>query len=184
MKKEKHKDVKKENETPQKNEANTESQASASCDEADKAQKFEAELAELKNQNLRLAADFDNYRKRTEKEKEDIIKYAAERVLVNILPVIDNFERAIKSFNDNKDVNSIINGIELTYKQLMEAFTKIGLTPIETVGQKFNPEFHEAVQRTVSDDYEDETVVEEYQKGYALNGRVIRHSMVIVSVKN
>ena len=145
---------------------------------------LEKELNEKNNQLLRLAADFENYRNRENKEKENLINFAGETVIRSLLPVIDNFERAINSMKDTQDVKSVVTGIELIYKQFIDSLTKIGVSYIETVGKQFDPEFHEAVQRTSSDQQPDQTVIAEYQKGYLLNGRVIRHAMVNVVVND
>ena len=128
----------------------------------------------------RLKAEFDNYRKRTQKEKEEIFKYAAERIIVSLLPVIDNFERAIDSIDKNKDFESLSQGINMIYRQLCKILEDEGLKAIEALGQQFDPNLHEAIMREESDQGEN-IVLEEFQKGYFLKDKVIRFSKVKVS---
>lgn len=129
----------------------------------------------------RLQADFDNYRKRTQKEKEDIYKYASERVVESMLPVLDNFERAVTSSQTNQDFDSFAQGVEMIWRQMQNLLSQEGLTPIEAVGQPFDPTLHEAVLQVESEEYPDNTVVEELQKGYYLKDKILRPSMVKVS---
>lgn len=143
-------------------------------------QDFDNKDSQLK----RLAADFDNFRRRQNQEKEDLAKYAYEKLFVDILPVLDNFERALNLSKDAKDISSIISGIEMIQKQLLDIMSRNGLEIIKALGNPFDPNFHEAVQQIVDDEKESETVINELQKGYLLNGRVIRPSMVVVSKKS
>lgn len=149
---------------------------------------LEAELIQVKAkaeehyvQLLRLQADFDNYRKRTQKEKAEIIKYASERVVGDLLPVLDNFERAISAAQIKPDFSAFSQGVELIFRQLQSALDKEGLKAIDAVGQPFDPNLHDAVQRVESEDHSENTVVDELQKGYYLNEKVLRPSMVKVS---
>lgn len=149
---------------------------------------LEAELKQSKEQAdeyyerlQRLQAEFDNFRKRTQKEKEETVKYAAERVVEAMLPVIDNFERAVFSSQSNQDFKSFSQGVEMILKQMQNALVREGLTPIEAVGQPFDPKLHDAVMQVDSTDYPENTVVEELQKGYYLKEKVLRPSMVKVS---
>jgi len=149
---------------------------------------LEAELAQAKakvdehyDHLLRLQAEFDNYRKRTQKEKTDIIKYASERLVVELLPVLDNFERAASSAQLNPDFNAFSQGVEMIFRQLQTALNKEGLKVIEATGQPFDPNLHDAVLRVESDEHPENTVVEELQKGYYLKEKVLRPSMVKVS---
>jgi molecular chaperone GrpE len=149
---------------------------------------LEAELKQSKDQAnehfshlQRLQADFDNYRKRTQKEKEETVKYAAERIVEAMLPILDNFERAVNSSKTNKDFNAFSQGVEMIFKQMQNTLTKEGLTPMEAVGQPFDPNLHDAVLQVESDEYPENTVVEELQKGYYLKEKVLRPSMVKVS---
>ncbi|HBV88131.1 nucleotide exchange factor GrpE [Desulfosporosinus sp.] len=149
---------------------------------------LEAELTQAKakadehyNHVLRLQAEFDNYRKRTQKEKTEIIKHSTERLVAELLPVLDNFERAASSAQSNPDFNAFSQGVDMIYRQLQTALGKEGLKPIEAVGQPFDPNLHDAVLRVESDDHSENTVVEELQKGYYLKEKVLRPSMVKVS---
>lgn len=149
---------------------------------------LEAELKQSKEQAdeyyerlQRLQAEFDNYRKRTQKEKEETVKYAAERVVEAMLPVLDNFERAVSASQSNQDFKAFSQGVEMILKQMQNALTREGLTSIEAVGQPFDPKLHEAVMQVDSTDYPENTVVEELQKGYYLKEKVLRPSMVKVS---
>lgn len=149
---------------------------------------LEAELKQSKvqaeeyySQLQRLQAEFDNYRKRTQKEKEETVKYAAERVIVALLPILDNFERAVNSAKANQDFNAFSQGVEMILKQMQTALAKEGLTAIEAVGQPFDPNLHDAVLQVDSEDHPENTVVEELQKGYYLKEKVLRPSMVKVS---
>lgn len=154
----------------------------------EKVVKLEGDLESAKTQVadyyarlLRLQAEFDNYRKRTIKEKEDISKYAAERLVCAILPVLDNFERAIDSAQTSQDVAAYAQGVEMIYRQLHDVLAKEGLAAIEALGQAFDPNIHEAILAVESVEYSENTVVEEVQKGYYLKDRVLRPSMVKVS---
>ncbi|KGP75183.1 protein grpE [Desulfosporosinus sp. Tol-M] len=130
----------------------------------------------------RLQAEFDNYRKRTQKEKTEIIKYASERLVGELLPVLDNFDRAISAAKVNPDFTSFSQGVEMILRQLQTVLDKEGLKVIDAVGQPFDPNIHEAVLRVASEDeHPENTVVEELQKGYYLKEKVIRPSMVKVS---
>lgn len=129
----------------------------------------------------RLAADFDNYRRRQDIEKEDLLKYGSEKTILELLPVLDNFERAIESSKNTTDVGSIISGIEMIQKQFTESLKRQGVEIIEAIDKPFDPNFHEAVQQMVNNDKPDQTVIHEIRKGYSLNGRIIRPSMVVVS---
>lgn len=135
------------------------------------------EVEEVKNSLLRLQADFTNYKNRVEKEKIDTIKYASEKLMMEILPVIDNFERALASMDDD---NSYYEGVELIYKQILDVLKNNGLTEIIAEGEKFDPSIHHAVVMEDCEDEESETVKEVLQKGYMLNEKVIRPCMVKV----
>ncbi|MED4603651.1 nucleotide exchange factor GrpE [Paenibacillus validus] len=130
---------------------------------------------------LRAQADFDNYRRRTQKEKEDFAKYASLKVIEQLLPVIDNFDRALAASKDNKDYDALAKGIDMTFRQLTQILATEGLTAMETVGTPFNPEYHQAIMQVESDEYEEGIVVEEVQKGYMLKDKVLRPAMVKVS---
>lgn len=140
-----------------------------------------SQLDAKENQLKRLAADFENFRRRQVQEREDLFKYGQKDFILSLLPVVDNFERAIAASKDAKDVTSVIEGIEKIQKQLIDAMQKNGVELIEALDKPFDPNFHEAVQQMVNDEKPDQTVINELQKGYTLSGRVIRPSMVVVS---
>lgn len=145
------------------------------------------ETLELKDQELtetvsrlqRLQADFDNFRRRSKTEKEEFGKYANEKLVASLLPIIDNFERAIDS--NEGEGNSFKTGVEMIFKQFMESLAKEGLKSIDAVGNEFDPNMHEAVMTVESDDHDANVVVEELQKGYLFKEKVIRPSMVKVA---
>jgi molecular chaperone GrpE len=149
---------------------------------------LEAELKQSKEQAedyygrlQRLQAEFDNFRKRSQREKEDTLKYASERIIEAMLPVLDNFERAVASSQSSQDFKAFSQGVEMILKQMKSGLEKEGLTPIEAVGQPFDPKLHDAVLQVDSEDYPENTVVEELQIGYYLKDKVLRPSMVKVS---
>ncbi|MFD2612714.1 nucleotide exchange factor GrpE [Paenibacillus gansuensis] len=139
-------------------------------------------LAEENNQRyLRTQADLENFRRRTRQEKEELAKYASAKLLEQLVPVLDNFERALAASKDNRDYDSFAKGVDMIFRQFEQVLTNEGLAPIESVGQPFNPEFHQAIMQVESDEYEEGTVVEEVQKGYTLKDKVLRPAMVKVS---
>ena len=140
--------------------------------------KYEAELAEKENRYLRLQADFENFRRRTRQEKEELAAVVTQNLLKDLLPFLDNFERARAA--ENSDAESLRAGVEMMYNQLVEALKKEGLEYIETKDKPFDPNFHQAVMRVEDSDKEDGAIVAELQKGYMVKGRVIRPSMVQV----
>lgn len=130
----------------------------------------------------RATAEFDNYKKRTAKEKEALYSEAVSDVISALLPVVDNFERALNASNsENSNQSSLKEGIELVYKQLKDVMKSMGIEEIKCVGEGFNPEFHNAVMHIEDDSCGENVVVEEFQKGYILKDKVIRHSMVKVA---
>ena len=136
--------------------------------------------AELKDLLLRTQANFENYRKQTEKRIEDISQMASRSILLEIIPVIDNFNLALQSADTNSNHEDFLKGVELIYSQLFEVLDNNGVSTIETKNQIFNPHFHEALMKADSDEPEN-TIVEEFSKGFMLNGKVIRHAKVKVS---
>lgn len=127
----------------------------------------------------RMQADFENYRKRVQREQEEFWKFASEPLITALLPVLDNFERALAARHE--DPVKVVEGIEMIYRQLKEIMEREGLSPIPAVGEKFDPTRHEAVMQEVSDEYPENTVIEELRRGYFLKGKVIRPAMVKVS---
>jgi len=139
------------------------------------------ELKDEKNRYLRLLADFNNFKKKTEGERDEIIKFSNEIFVMGLLPIIDNFERAIAASKSGSD--DLIKGILLVKKQLEDTLSKLGVEIIESVGKHYDPHKHEAIMKKESEDMAENTVMEEMQKGYMFHGKVIRPSMVVVSTK-
>ena len=132
-------------------------------------------------QMQRIQADFENYKKKIEKEREEIRKYATEKLVTKLLDAIDNFERALNS--PTKNVESLRHGIQLSFNQLRDVLQKEGLREMKVVGEKFNPEKHEAIMCVNSEEHGEDTVAEEVQKGYMFKDKIIRHSKVKVVKK-
>jgi molecular chaperone GrpE len=130
---------------------------------------------------MRVQADYDNFRRRSRLEKEDFAKYASMKLIEQLLPIVDNFERAIAASQQAKDYDALIKGIEMTAKQLDQVLEAEGLKSIESVNQPFNPEFHQAIMQVESEEHEEGIIIEEIQKGYILKDKVIRPAMVKVS---
>lgn len=146
--------------------------------EAEKLKQLEAEVQEKQERVLRLQADFENFRRRTRQEKEELSNVITQNLLKDMLPLVDNFERALQA--GAQDAASFQQGVEMIYKQFVAALQKNGLEVIPTEGQKFDPQFHQAVMRIQDESKEDDTIAAEMQKGYMVKGRVIRPSMVQV----
>ena len=142
---------------------------------------LQEELLAAQDKYLRLAAEFENYKRRSQRDLNESIKFANETLLKNLLPVIDNLERAIKCGKDAGMVNAVMEGVELTHKSFLEIVEKLGLRQISSAGQPFDPSRHQAVAQVESDTYEANMVVEELQKGYFLHDRILRPAMVTVS---
>ncbi|MWC27529.1 nucleotide exchange factor GrpE [Paenibacillus sp. MMS18-CY102] len=148
----------------------------------------EARIAELEQQieehqqrYLRAQADFDNFRRRTIKEREELARYATSKLLTELLPVVDNFERAINAAKQNSDFDALSKGVDMVSRQFNQVLEQEGLSPMNVVGEPFNPEFHQAVMQEPSAEHEEGTVLEELQKGYMLKDKVLRPAMVKVS---
>lgn len=138
-------------------------------------------IEELEDRVKRQMAEFDNFRKRTEKEKSAMFETGAKSVIEKILPVVDNFERGLATVPEEDKDSAFAQGMEMIYKQLLNELEAIDVKPIEAVGEEFNPEFHNAVMQVASEEYESGTVAQELQKGYTYRGSVVRHSMVAVT---
>ncbi len=138
------------------------------------------QIAGLSDRLMRTAAEFDNYKKRTAREKEDFYKIAVCETVLPFLGVLDNLERAVAAAEEATDADSVLEGVKMIQKQFAETLTNIGVSAIEAVGCEFDPEKHNAVMTAESDEAEN-TVLEEFQKGYMYKDKVIRHSMVKVS---
>ena len=133
---------------------------------------------------LRKQAEFENYKKRMEREKSDYVQFASAELMKELLGALDSFDLAIRTAAaDGKGGENTLRGFELIYKQLQDTLTRFGLKPIEAKGKKFDPNFHQAVSTQAATDVEENTVIDEMRKGYTLNGRLLRPAMVSVSVK-
>lgn len=147
----------------------------------EKIAQLEAKLTETENRLLRLHADFDNYRRRVRLDMEAAEKYRAQSLVADLLPILDNFERALQVQVEDEKAKSLLQGMEMVYRSLIEALKKEGVEAIESVGKPFDPHVHQAVMQVDDQNYEPNTVVEEFQKGYKLKDRVIRPAMVKVN---
>ncbi len=139
-----------------------------------------AAKAELEDRMLRARAEFENARRRGERERTEFLQFAAMDLIKELLPVVDDFERALKVETADRDY---AKGVELIYQRLVETLKKIGLEPIDTVGQRFDPNLHQAVDRVQTEEAEDMTILSEYQRGYNLKGKLLRPAMVKVAVR-
>lgn len=145
-----------------------------------KKDKRDEQIEALTDQVKRQMAEFDNFRKRTEKEKSSMYEMGAKSVVEKILPVIDNFERGLDTVPEDEKDSPFTEGMRMIYKQLMTELDNIGVKPIEALGEEFNPDFHNAVMQVESEEYESGHVAQELQKGYMYRDTVVRHSMVAV----
>ena len=145
-----------------------------------KKDKMEEKIEELEDRVKRQMAEFDNFRKRTEKEKSHMYEVGARDVIEKILPVVDNFERGLASVPEDQKENPVIVGMDKIYNQLMTTLTDLGVEPIEAVGEEFDPNYHNAVMHVEDEELGENVVAEEFQKGYMYKDTVIRHSMVKV----
>ena len=140
-------------------------------------------LEELNQQYIRLAADFDNYRKRQAQERESLLKYGCENALKKMIEVLDNFERGEKALEKVEDCQTVKDSFNLVHKQVIETLEKLGLEPIETEGKEFDPNFHDAVMQTPNNDVPEHTILNELQKGYKLGDKVLRPALVNVATQ-
>lgn len=155
--------------------------ADEEIDPREKIKELEKKLAEYENSYLRLRADFDNYRRREQKERESFKKYQAQDLISSLLPALDNFERAMQVEPENEQSKTLIQGMDMIYRELIKALEAEGAVQIEAVGKEFDPHLHQAVMQVEDASYDSNIVVEEFQKGYQLKDRVIRPSMVKVN---
>lgn len=150
-------------------------------DKSDKKQEaLKEKIDELEDRVKRQMAEFDNFRKRTEKEKTAMFETGAKSVIEKILPVVDNFERGLASVPEEEKGTGFAQGMEMIYKQLMTELENMDVKPIPAVGEEFNPDFHNAVMQVESEEYESGVIAQELQKGYTYRDSVVRHSMVAV----
>lgn len=144
--------------------------------------KLRAEAEEHQQRFLRAQADFDNFRRRTLKEKEELAKYASMKLVTELVPVLDNFERALATAQQGAETESFTKGVEMIFRQFESVLQAEGVTAMNSVGQPFNPDFHQAIMQVESEEHEEGIVVEEVQKGYMLKDKVLRPAMVKVSM--
>ena len=137
-----------------------------------------AQLDDLRKRNL---AEFENFRKRTEKEKSNMFDMGAKSVVEKLLPIIDNFERGFAGLSEEQMSDPFVSGMDMVYKQLVKALADMGVEPIEAVGKPFDPNLHNAVMHVEDENLGENTVAQEFQKGYLYHGSVVRHSMVLVA---
>ena len=149
-------------------------------DKKEKANKLQEKVDELEDKVKRQMAEFDNFRKRSEKEKSAMFETGAKSVVEKILPVVDNFERGLAGLSEEEMKQPFAEGMNMVYKQLITELEKLDVKPIEAVGCEFNPDLHNAVMQVESDEYESGIIAQELQKGYTYRDSVVRHSMVAV----
>ena len=149
--------------------------------EVSKDNELQAKYDELNNKYIRLAADFENFRKRQAQEREDLLKYGAVNTLKQLIEVLDNFDRGQKAVENIEDCQKVKDSFNLVMKQMKDTLTKLGLEVIETEGKKFDPNFHEAVMQTPTSEHPEGTIINELQKGYKVGDKVLRASLVNVA---
>jgi molecular chaperone GrpE len=159
----------------------TQAQTKTRVTKEDKLKKLVKENKALKEQLLRKLAEFDNYKKRTEREILQLIQNASETLIIVLLPVLDDMERFLQHVKEQKNKESIIEGSQLIFKKFIDVLEKEGLQPMKSVGEMFDPELHDALMQMEKKKVKSGTILNEYLKGYLLNGKVIRHAQVIVS---
>lgn len=147
-------------------------------------EQLKTDAAESHDRYLRAIADFDNFRKRQREETARRVSLAREELLLKVLPIIDNFERAVQAAEAQHSYDSLVEGVSLTLRQMQEMLAREGVRPIEAVGEQFNPELHEAMMRVETDEYPENTIVDELERGYTIDGRVLRPSRVRVASTN
>ncbi len=180
----KNEDVIKDEENIENNENFTEENVEQETQDTEKTSennKLQEEYDKLNQQYIRLAADFDNYRKRQAQEKEGLIKYGTENALKQLLEVLDNFERGHKALENVEDCEKVKESFDLVHKQVCEVLTKMGLEEIKAIGEDFDPNFHEAVMQTPTSEHKEHTVIAELQKGYKMGDKVLRPTLVNVA---
>ncbi len=165
----------------QEEEEKEEAEAPENMKKKKKKEKWEEKIEELEDRVKRQMAEFDNFRKRTEKEKSHMYEVGARDVIEKILPVVDNFERGLAAVPEEQKNDPVIDGMDKIYRQLMTVLADLGVEPIEAVGKEFDPNFHNAVMHVEDEELGENIVAEEFQKGYLYKDTVVRHSMVKVA---
>ena len=164
-------------------ETKEEAQEETVVQQEEPAEDFEKKYEDLNNKYLRLAADFDNFRKRMASERQDLLKYAAADVLAKLISVLDTFDRAKESLKDIDNCSTVKESYELAYKQLLDTLKKVGMEEIEALGKEFDPNEHEAITQVPTDEFEEDHVAVVAQKGYKLLDKVLRPALVGVAKK-
>lgn len=172
--------AKKEKNNPFKNEGFEEVQELAE-DDTTQADEQQEKYEQLHQQYIRLAADFDNFRKRQEAEREELLRFGTENALKKLIDVLDNFERGQKAIENIQDCEQVKESFDLLHKQTLDVLQKLGMEAIETQGQEFDPNFHDAVMQTPTNEYPEHTIINELQKGYKAGGKVLRPALVNVA---
>jgi len=149
--------------------------------EAEKKDKKDLKIEELNDKYMRTFAEFDNFRKRTEKEKAAMFEVGAKSIVEKILPIVDSFERGLATVTEEQKSEPFVEGMDKVYKQLMTTLSDAGVKPIEALNTEFNPDFHNAVMHIEDENVDENIIVEEFQKGYMYHDSVVRHSMVKVA---
>lgn len=167
-------------ETPKADEESASGKKEGFFNKKKKKDKRDEQIEDLTDRLKRQMAEFDNFRKRTEKEKSQMFDMGAKSVIEKILPVVDNFERGLAAVPEEEKASGFVDGMDKVYKQLMTELETIGVKPIEAVGEEFNPEYHNAVMQVESEEFESGVIAQELQKGYQYKDSVVRHSMVAV----
>ena len=166
-----------------KEELNTEELKNTISNNDARLEQLEKEHETLKNQYVRISADFDNFRKRQSRDQDDLKVQLVSKTLTAILPIVDNFERARQQLKpESEEAQALHRSYQGLYKQLVEVLKQQGVAPMRVVGQEFDPNLHEAVLREPSEDFKEDLIVEELQRGYHLEGKVLRHALVKVSM--
>lgn len=169
-------------ETPVENkEEVAEEKESVNNEAAKKVEELQKKYDELNNHYIRLAADFDNFRKRQAQEKESLLKYGAEETMKKLLEVLDNFDRGLKAIENMEDSEQIKDSYKFVCKQMTDVLTKLGLEVIDSEGQEFDPNYHEAVMQTPTSEHPENTIIVQLQKGYKLGDKVLRPALVNVA---
>jgi len=166
---------------PASREVEVEGLPDAESSESGEMEKLEYQLSEAKDKYLRLYSDFENYKKRINRERIDLIKTAGQDIMASILPMLDDMERAIKAMSDAKDINAVKEGVQLVYQKMKSITESKGLKAMDAVGKEFDADLHDAIANVpVSDEKQKGKIIEEIEKGYYLNDKVIRHAKVVV----
>jgi len=166
-----------------KEEVNTEELKNTISNNDARLEKFEKEHETLKNQYVRISADFDNFRKRQSRDQDDLKIQLVSKTITSILPIVDNFERARQQLKpESEEAQALHRSYQGLYKQLVEVLKQQGVAPMRVVGQQFDPNLHEAVLREPSEEFKEDFIIEELQRGYHLEGKVLRHALVKVSM--